>query len=112
MSVEVGVLALYVVPLALTIHLVGRVSTDTSKPAGGDEALFGAPLLATMGGYRPEAYSEALAKRRVMNLIQKDTAQHGAPYALATLPCSTLMYTASVPLNGTADARRETPGHG
>ena len=46
MSVEVGVLALYVVPLALTIHLVGRVSTDTSKPAGGDEALFGAPLAA------------------------------------------------------------------
>jgi hypothetical protein len=83
--------ALRAVSLVLTVCIVGRVSTGASNPAGGDdEALYGAPLLATMGGYRPEAYSEALAKRRVMNLVQKDTAQHGAPCTLASSPCSAL----------------------
>jgi len=57
---------------------VRRVSTEAAGPADGDEALYAAPLLATMGGYRPEAYSEASAKRRVMNLVQKDTSQPGA----------------------------------
>ena len=67
--------------LSLTVppRLVRRVSTAAAKPAGGDEALYGAPLLATMGGYHPEAYSEALAKRRVMNLVQKDNSQPGTP---------------------------------
>ena len=98
----VGVLVLGVKLLALTIRPVGRVSTDASKPAGGDEALYGAPLLATMGGYRPEAYSEALAKRRVMNLIQNDTTQHGAPCTLVTSPCSTRVPPPASPLTGTA----------
>lgn len=60
-------------------RLYGRVSTDSSKPGGGDEALYGAPLLATMGGYRPEAYSEGSAKRRVMNLVQTDASHLGVP---------------------------------
>lgn len=41
--------------------------------------MYGAPLLATMAGYRAEAYSEASAKRRVMNLVQKDNPHPGAP---------------------------------
>lgn len=48
------------------------MSRDATKPAGGDQALYAAPLLATMGGYQPEAYPEAVAKRRVMNLVQTD----------------------------------------